>query len=406
MQPDRGAIRSLLRQPPVRRSLFLIGALVCIGACADFLANDKPLYCRIDDKVYFPVLREYAFQLGLSPYDTLFAPGRTHHFDAVIYAPVPFSATSSDLSHYYKSPCESGTAGSGSRHWLGTHDNGQDVAAGLIAGTRTALLVGLLSTLIAGLLGIFFGSIAGFWGDDRLRISRIRLFLYSTGSLAVVFYTGISPGLKHMLWPGHPGISGLVIALLILTCCHILAIFLEKIPVMGRRIVIPADLLIMRLIEVKNALPALLLLLVAVAWIEKPSVFYVIAIIGVLESSLIARLVRGELLRVRSLAYVEAARAMGLSERRVLWRHALPNALSPVWVVLSFSVAGAIVLESSISFMGIGQYATAVTWGSLLAQANAHRWWLALFPGLMIFITVLSFHSLGESLVSRRSPAA
>jgi peptide/nickel transport system permease protein len=373
------------------------------GIFSEVLSNDKPIYCRLDGKTYFPVFREFAFQMGLSDFDTLFFSGqaKSYTYEAAIFPLIPYKATESDLKNYFKSPLEEQTTSGRFRHWLGTHDNGQDVAAGLIAGTRSALLVGFLATLIAGILGIFLGSIAGFWGDDRLRVSRIRLWMNLLGLLAIIFYVFISPGLRRFILPDTPFLSGLIILVLILTVCNLPVYILKKIPYFSQKVTIPADLLIMRLIEIKNALPALLLLLVAVAWIEKPSVYYVIAIIGVLESSLIARFMRGELLRVRSLDYIEAARAMGFSDRRILWNHALANAISPVLVFFSFSVAGAIILESAISFMGIGNYATTVTWGSLLSQANVHRWWLALFPGLMIFMTVLAFNTVGEEMGKR-----
>lgn len=394
----------LKRHRPTRWALRVIGLLILIGIFSDAISNDKPLYCRLNGQAHFPVFHEYAFKLGLAGFDTLFFSGqaKSYRYETAIFPLIPYSATESDLKNYFKSPLDQQTVNGHYRHWLGTHDNGQDVAAGLIAGTRTALLVGFLATLIAGLLGILLGSIAGFWGDDRLQISRIRIWINLLGLFTAFFYIFISPGLRRIVLPEYPFFSGLVIFISIMTVFNLLVIILKKIPFFQQKITLPADLLIMRLIEIKNALPALLLLLVAVAWIEKPSVYYVIAIIGVLESSQIARFMRGELLRVRSMDYIEAARAMGFSDRRVLWRHALTNAISPVLVVFSFSVAGAILLESAISFMGIGNYATTVTWGNILAQANEHRWWLAVFPGLMIFLTVLAFNTVGEALGESR----
>lgn len=400
----RKSLYAQLRQSSRGRwALRIIGFLLLTGIFSEVLSNDKPIYCRLDGKTYFPVFREFAFHVGLSDFDTLFFSGqaKSYTYEAAIFPLIPYKATESDLKNYFKSPLEEQTTSGRFRHWLGTHDNGQDVAAGLIAGTRSALLVGFLATLIAGILGIFLGSIAGFWGDDRLRVSRIRLWMNLLGLLVIIFYVFISPGLRRFILPDSPFLSGFFILILILTLCNLPVYILKKIPYLSQKVTIPADLLIMRLIEIKNALPALLLLLVAVAWIEKPSVYYVIAIIGVLESSMIARFMRGELLRVRSLDYIEAARAMGFSDRRILWNHALANAISPVLVVFSFSVAGAIILESAISFMGIGNYATTVTWGSLLSLANVHRWWLALFPGLMIFMTVLAFNTVGEEMGKR-----
>ncbi|MCB0854234.1 MAG: ABC transporter permease, partial [Bacteroidetes bacterium] len=112
----------------------------------------------------------------------------------------------------------------------------------------------------------------------------------------------------------------------------------------------------------------------------------------------VARLVRGEMLRVSRMGYIEAARAQGIPPMIILLRHALPNAMPPVWVALAFGVGGAIIAESSLSFLHLIEYE--VTWGNLLsaARSNLDAWWIGVFPGLAIFFTVLSFNILGERL--------
>jgi len=112
------------------------------------------------------------------------------------------------------------------------------------------------------------------------------------------------------------------------------------------------------------------------------------------------RFIRGELLRVRALEYVQAARSMGFSEWRIMMNHAIPNALTPVLITIAFGIATAILAEATISFLGIGVPPEEVTWGSLLAIArnNFNAWWFAVFPGLAIFITVTMFNLIGEGL--------
>ena len=161
------------------------------------------------------------------------------------------------------------------------------------------------------------------------------------------------------------------------------------------------DFIVMRGVEVLNSIPTLFLLLAIMAVVRTPSILYIMVIIGLVRWTGIARLVRAELLKVRQQDYILAARAMGFSSWRILFRHALPNSLSPVWTTLAFGIAGAILLEAFLSFLGIGLPVEEVTWGSLLRQisgSNTRAWWLAVFPGLAIFITVLAFNLIGERL--------
>ena len=106
------------------------------------------------------------------------------------------------------------------------------------------------------------------------------------------------------------------------------------------------------------------------------------------------------MLQIRSLEYIQAAKVLGASPMRSLWRHALPNALGPVYVALSFGIAGAILVEASLSFLGIGMPADAASWGKLLrfARSTSSAWWLAVFPGMAIFLMVTIFNLLGEAV--------
>jgi peptide/nickel transport system permease protein len=165
------------------------------------------------------------------------------------------------------------------------------------------------------------------------------------------------------------------------------------------------DLVISRIFEVMLTLPTFFLL-ITIAAMFPPSIFLTMAIIGLTGWVGIARFTRGEFLKIRNLDYVTAALALGVSAPKIMFRHILPNALAPVLVSVVIGVAGAIILESSLSFLGIGVPAEAVTWGSILneARSNTFAWWLALFPGAAIFITVLSYYLVGEGLRDALDP--
>ena len=165
------------------------------------------------------------------------------------------------------------------------------------------------------------------------------------------------------------------------------------------------DLLGMRLIEIFEAIPTLFLLITFTAFYKR-DLYMIMAIIGLTSWTGVARFVRGEFLRLRNLDFVHAARAAGLPLHSVLFRHMLPNALTPVLVSASFGVAQAILLESVLSFLGLG-LVEEPSWGGMLEQArSAGRfiWWLAVFPGMAIFLTVFAYNLIGESMRDALDP--
>jgi len=159
------------------------------------------------------------------------------------------------------------------------------------------------------------------------------------------------------------------------------------------------DLTISRLFEVMLSIPTFFLL-ITIAALLPPSIFLTMAIIGMTSWVGIARFTRNEFLKIRNLDYVTAAIALGVTDRKVMFKHILPNALAPVIVSVVLGIAGAILVESSLSFLGIGVPAELVTWGSILHEASSttFAWWLAVFPGFAIFITVLAYYLVGEGL--------
>ena len=165
------------------------------------------------------------------------------------------------------------------------------------------------------------------------------------------------------------------------------------------------DLVISRFFELMLAVPTFFLL-ITIAAVFPPSIFLTMAIIGITGWVGIARFTRNEFLRIRNLDYVSAAVALGDPNRAIMFQHILPNAIAPVLVSLVLGVAGAILMESSLSFLGIGVPADTVTWGSILneARSNTFAWWLAVFPGAAIFITVLSYYLMGEGLRDALDP--
>jgi peptide/nickel transport system permease protein len=160
------------------------------------------------------------------------------------------------------------------------------------------------------------------------------------------------------------------------------------------------DLIGMRLVEIFEAIPRLYLLLTFVAFFPR-NLYIMMAIIGLTSWTGYARFTRAEFLKLRKQDFVQAAIACGLPLRSVLFRHMLPNGVAPVLVTASFGVASAILIESFLSFLGLG-LVDEPSWGQMLSNAvgaaGGFNWWIALFPGLAIFLTVFAYNLVGEAL--------
>lgn len=169
------------------------------------------------------------------------------------------------------------------------------------------------------------------------------------------------------------------------------------------------DVGISRVTEVMLAFPTFFLVLAVMGLMRVESLVPVMVVIGLTRWTDVSRLVRAEVLKLRTHDFIEASRALGASPLRTLLRHVLPNALGPVWVAATFGIAGAILLETALSFLGFGVPPPAPSWGELLTQAHRYiaypgAWWLAVFPGVAIFLTVTAFNLLGEGLRDALDP--
>src|SRR3954468_23054731 len=168
------------------------------------------------------------------------------------------------------------------------------------------------------------------------------------------------------------------------------------------------DELVMRLADVTLAFPTLLLLIAMVAALQ-PSMGVVFATIGIVGWAGMARLVRGQVLVVRNLEYIQAIRALGAGDARIMMQHVLPNVIAPVVIAATLGVAGAIMAEAALSFLGLGVPPPAPSWGSMIADGRdldqlRHSPWTSVFPGMAIGLAVLGFNLLGDALRDALDP--
>lgn len=166
------------------------------------------------------------------------------------------------------------------------------------------------------------------------------------------------------------------------------------------------DEAIMRLVDVMLCFPSFFLILSVIAFLE-PSLTNIMIVIGLTSWMGIARLVRAETLSLREREFVDAARLAGCSTARILWRHILPNALAPVLIAATLGIAGAILVESGLSFLGLGVQPPDASWVNMLQEGKAALEtapWLSVYPGIAILLTVLGYNLLGESLRDLSDP--
>lgn len=166
------------------------------------------------------------------------------------------------------------------------------------------------------------------------------------------------------------------------------------------------DTFIMRLVDVMLSIPSFFLILAVIAFLT-PSIINIMIVIGLTSWMGVTRLVRAEFLSLRNREFVLAAQTLGAKDARLIFTHLLPNSLSPIIVSAVLGVAGAVLMESGLSFLGLGVQAPQSSWGNILTDGKEYiqfAWWLSMFPGLAILITVLGYNLLGEGLRDALDP--
>ncbi|MDQ3072862.1 MAG: ABC transporter permease [Bacteroidota bacterium] len=409
-------------------AIYILAALIIIALFADVIANDQPLYARYRGQNLYPAFSSGTL-ITTNPktgkneklqYDI--TDWRALKLDGVLWAPIPYSPGRSDpYNRGYRAPGDRQAYKNENgdiveipgrfRHFLGTDQIGQDVAAVIIHGTRVSLSIGIVAVGIAAVIGITLGAIGGYFGDHSLRKNRMEYWLFIAGLFLGYFYafTVREHVLKEAMETSFLRAIGefivsififISIPLLLSQAGRLLSRFSSK------KVEVPMDNLISRSIEVVDSLPKLLIILTLASLLEEKSIYTVMIIIGLTSWTGIARFTRADFLRNRNLNYVESAKGLGYSDSRIIFSHILPNAMAPVYVSIAFGISSAILIESSLSFLGIGVPRDKVTWGSMLyaGQQNVSAWWLIVFPGIAIFITVTVFNLMGEGLRDALDP--
>lgn len=277
---------------------------------------------------------------------------------------------------------------------LGTDDLGRDVFPRMLQGAWVSLTVGFVAVGISVVIGVFLGGIAGFYGNTRITAGH----LLSAGFFGTGIYGIASGGIG---W----GVPLLGIALLLLA----LPRFKKRSPT-GFSILtsglFTVDVLIVGLVDIMLCFPSFFLILTVVALLP-PSIYNIMIIIGLTSWMGSTRFVRAEFLSLRERDFVKAAKALGVSDWRVIFRHMVPNALAPVFVSATIGIASAILTEAGLSFLGFGVPPPHATWGNILSDGKDYIFdapWLTFVPGFAILVVVLAFNLFGEGLRDALNP--
>lgn len=231
----------------------------------------------------------------------------------------PYDPTHIDAADILSAPSKS--------HLFGTDMLGRDIFSRIVYGSRISLSIGFIAVGISVIIGIFFGSLAGYYGG---------------------------------------------------VC----------------------DAIIMRFVDIMLCFPTLFLILAVIAILE-PSIFNIMVVIGSTSWMGVARLIRAEILTLKERDYVAASKVMGAHDAWIITRHLIPNAIGPVLVSATLGIGGAILMESALSFLGIGVQPPTPSWGNILMDGKSTLgvgWWLTVYPGLFILLTVLAYNLLGDGL--------
>jgi peptide/nickel transport system permease protein len=275
---------------------------------------------------------------------------------------------------------------------LGTDDLGRDVFARMLQGAWVSLTVGFVAVGIAVGIGIFLGGIAGYYGQNYIQFGHILSWVLVAATI----------GLLSMGVPGIAMIAaGLAAALFIWR--HRQRRRGTGIPFWMRWVHWPAlqvDTLIMRTVDIMLCFPSFFLILTVVALLPA-SIYNIMVIIGLTSWMGTTRFVRAEFLSLREQDFVAAARALGNSDARIIFRHIMPNAVAPVLVSATLGIASAMLTEAGLSFLGFGVPPPHATWGNILSDGKAFIFdapWLTFAPGLVILVVVLAFNLFGEGM--------
>lgn len=366
---------SVIRHIREKWWIYILGIFTMVAVFHRFLANDLPILAKVEKGVECLICQEYFYELGWRTDN----PGNKK-YRPLLNTPIKYSPYSISYE-------ESNVPPFTNDHVLGTDTLGRDLLAGLVYGAWKAFIVGIFSIAIAFIIALLIGGIAGYCKDEYYELTILQMVISGLLMIMSIFYLITE-------WTGKDILRGLLLFGLLLGIILFINYFLPK---AGRKIKFKPDLWADKMIEVREVIPGIFLVLASLSLFSTASIWNVVVVIGFISWSNMARFIRAEILRVKSHNYFLAAKGMGLSDRQLILKHILPNALDPILATIAFAISSAILVEASLSFLGIGVPPQEITWGALLAEARkTNEWWLAIYPGVCIFLVLISLQAFSD----------
>jgi peptide/nickel transport system permease protein len=416
-----------MRKRLPRRLRWPVYFLVAISFTAGIIATDQPWFVSYKGNYWFPAFSSILYPTRSETIaDEQSGNQETIQFDIAVWkemqtdfliaAPIPWSPSKPDkLNRDYCGPATEQFVKDSNgkirparffeKHRLGTDQLGNDLLAGIIHGISASVKIGFFAAVIAALIGIILGAFAGYFGNDRLKISRSTLLFGIPGLVFGIFWAfqvrsfAITDAMAEGFFQFSAAFFWSCILVFITLFCFIgCSRFLRRIQWFEKTLIFPIDNFIQRFTEIFIAIPKLLLIFIFAALFRERSMYLVIMLIGLTHWTGIARLTRAEMFRTRDLPYIEAGRATGYPWYSIIFKHALPITMGVLFIEMAFLIAGSILAESSLSYLGIGMPVDAVTLGGLLRKGHAQpdAWWMIVFPGVCIFLLLVWLISLAE----------
>ena len=376
--------QSITKSKIGRLSIWVFMILIFIAFLSPFIANDVPLLCKSKDGLTSPVLQKIIDRNYI----------HNNNCSWHMFPIIPYDEKTIDIDNAnFVSPFESQNVLTlGKRHWLGTDNLGRDTLAGLIHGSSLALKIGFFAALFSLIIGLVTGTLAAFYGNRKIRINLIQLFFIGLFFFLLIYQIrfGFFFGYEYDLIREIIFLS--LYSLLIFASIY----FSKNISI--KKFYFPLDNIVLSILEMFKSIPNIFFVLVLISIVVAPGVFSLVLIIAFVSWPRIARFTRAEVLKIKEQDYIKSADVVGLKTSSILFKHIILNAAGPALVSFAFSFASAILLEATLSFLGIGLAVEQVTWGSMLSEVrtNYKAWWLALFPGVLIFFVVSALNYLGE----------